>query len=93
MAFEALNNLGHYKESRNHPQRQWSFLCAYCEQVATVMSRVRQSPNYVKGRQAVVNIPDRMPLARRLSAVYPERLLPCGKCGNPCVLERWVFGT
>ena len=67
---------------RNHPQRQWSLLCAYCEQVGHSYVTCAAITNYVKGRQAVVNILDRMPLGEEVKRYLLERLLPCGKCGN-----------
>ncbi|MAF45853.1 MAG: 1-deoxy-D-xylulose-5-phosphate synthase [Acidimicrobiaceae bacterium] len=67
MAFEALNNLGHYGQRAviilNDNGRSYA---PTVSRLATVMSRVRQSPNYVKGRQAVVNILDRMPLGEEV---------------------------
>ena len=63
MAFEALNNLGHYGQRAviilNDNGRSYA---PTVSRLATVMSRVRQSPNYVKGRQAVTSILDRIPL-------------------------------
>ncbi len=63
MAFEALNNLGHYGQRAviilNDNGRSYA---PTVSRLATVMSRLRQSPNYVKGRQAVTNILDRLPL-------------------------------
>jgi 1-deoxy-D-xylulose-5-phosphate synthase len=63
MAFEALNNLGHYGQRAviilNDNGRSYA---PTVSRLATVMSRLRQSPNYLKGRQAVTNILDRLPL-------------------------------
>ena len=63
MAFEALNNLGHYGQRAviilNDNGRSYA---PTVSRLATGMSRLRQSPNYLKGRQAVTNILDRLPL-------------------------------
>ena len=63
MAFEALNNLGHYGQRAviilNDNGRSYA---PTVSRLATVMSRLRQSPNYVKGRQAVTSILNRLPL-------------------------------
>ena len=63
MAFEALNNLGHYGQRAviilNDNGRSYA---PTVSRLATVMSRLRQSPNYVKGRQAVTNMLGRLPL-------------------------------
>jgi len=67
MAFEALNNLGHYGQRAviilNDNGRSYA---PTVSRLATVMSRLRQSPNYVKGRQAVASILDRLPLGEEV---------------------------
>ena len=67
MAFEALNNLGHYGQRAvivlNDNGRSYA---PTVSRLATVMSRLRQSPNYLKGRQAVTSILDRLPLGHEV---------------------------
>ena len=63
MAFEALNNLGHYAQRAlivlNDNGRSYA---PTVSRLATVVSRVRQSPHYVQGRRAVDHLLDRVPL-------------------------------
>lgn len=63
MAFEALNNLGHYAQRAlivlNDNGRSYA---PTVSRLSTVMSRLRQSPHYVQGRRAVDHLLDRVPL-------------------------------
>ncbi|HAN08009.1 MAG TPA: 1-deoxy-D-xylulose-5-phosphate synthase, partial [Acidimicrobiaceae bacterium] len=63
MAFEALNNLGHYGQKAiiilNDNGRSYA---PTVSRLSTAVSRLRQSPNYWKGRQAVTSILDKIPL-------------------------------
>jgi 1-deoxy-D-xylulose-5-phosphate synthase len=63
MAFEALNNLGHYGQKAiiilNDNGRSYA---PTVSRLSTAMSKLRQSPNYWKGRQAVTSILDKIPL-------------------------------
>ncbi len=63
MAFEALNNLGHYAQRAlivlNDNGRSYA---PTVSRLATAVSRVRQSPHYVQGRRAVDLLLDRVPL-------------------------------
>ena len=63
MAFEALNNLGHYAQRAlivlNDNGRSYA---PTVSRLSTVMSRLRQSPHYVQGRRAVDHLLERVPL-------------------------------
>lgn len=63
MAFEALNNLGHYAQRAlivlNDNGRSYA---PTVSRLSTVVSRLRQSPHYVQGRRAVDHLLDRVPL-------------------------------
>ena len=63
MAFEALNNLGHYAQRAlivlNDNGRSYA---PTVSRLSTAMSRLRQSPHYVQGRRAVDHLLDRVPL-------------------------------
>ena len=63
MAFEALNNLGHYGQRAvivlNDNGRSYA---PTVSRLARALSRLRQSPDYVKGRQAVTSMLNRLPL-------------------------------
>ena len=63
MAFEALNNLGHYAQRAlivlNDNGRSYA---PTVSRLATAVSRVRQSPHYVQGRRAVDQLLDKVPL-------------------------------
>ncbi|WP_419842018.1 1-deoxy-D-xylulose-5-phosphate synthase [Candidatus Poriferisodalis sp.] len=63
MAFEALNNLGHYAQRAlivlNDNGRSYA---PTISRLSTVMSRLRQSPHYVQGRRVVDHMLDRVPL-------------------------------
>ena len=63
MAFEALNNLGHYAQRAlivlNDNGRSYA---PTVSRLSTVMSRLRQSPHYVQSRRAVDHLLERVPL-------------------------------
>ncbi len=63
MAFEALNNLGHYRQRAlivlNDNGRSYA---PTISRLSTAMSRLRQSPHYVHSRRTVANLLDRVPL-------------------------------
>lgn len=63
MAFEALNNLGHYGQRAlivlNDNGRSYA---PTVSRLSTAMSRLRQSPHYVHSRRTVTNLLDRVPL-------------------------------
>ncbi len=63
MAFEALNNLGHYGQRAvivlNDNGRSYA---PTVSRLSTVVSRLRQSPNWVKSRQRVTNLLGKVPL-------------------------------
>ena len=63
MAFEALNNLGHYAQRAlivlNDNGRSYA---PTISRLSTVMSRLRQSPHYVQGRRAFDQLLERVPL-------------------------------
>lgn len=63
MAFEALNNLGHYGQNAvivlNDNGRSYA---PTVSRLSTAVSKLRQSPNYVKGRQRVTSLLGRVPL-------------------------------
>ncbi|HCB34456.1 MAG TPA: 1-deoxy-D-xylulose-5-phosphate synthase [Acidimicrobiaceae bacterium] len=63
MAFEALNNLGHYGQRvlivLNDNGRSYA---PTVSRLSTAMSRLRQSPHYVQRRRTVTNLLDRVPL-------------------------------
>ena len=63
MAFESLNNLGHYRQKAlivlNDNGRSYA---PTISRLSTAMSRLRQSPHYVQGRRTVENLLERVPL-------------------------------
>ena len=63
MAFEALNNLGHYAQRAlivlNDNGRSYA---PTVSRLSAAMSRLRQSPHYVQGRRAMEQLLDRVPL-------------------------------
>lgn len=63
MAFEALNNLGHYGQRAvivlNDNGRSYA---PTVSRLSTVVSRLRQSPSWVKNRQRVTNLLGKVPL-------------------------------
>ncbi len=63
MAFEALNNLGHYAQRAlivlNDNGRSYA---PTISRLSTVMSRLRQSPHYIQSRRAVDHLLERVPL-------------------------------
>lgn len=63
MAFEALNNLGHHGQNvtivLNDNGRSYA---PTISRVATAVSKLRSNPQYVKGRNQIVDVLDKVPL-------------------------------